>query len=101
MPTGKDILLEMGDNVRFVGDAAGLISPITGEGIYYALVSAKVLSEDFVQYEANMTKVVRQIKKEHLLKLFVFNHNVRNFLFKWYGTNVGKWMVDKVFSKIT
>jgi flavin-dependent dehydrogenase len=36
LPTGTEILLSI-DNIYFLGDAAGLIHPFTGEGIYYAL----------------------------------------------------------------
>ncbi len=36
-----------GDGWALVGDAAGLVDPITGEGIYYALRSARLLSERF------------------------------------------------------
>jgi geranylgeranyl reductase family protein len=36
-----------GDRWALVGDAAGLVDPITGEGIYYALRSAEVLAESF------------------------------------------------------
>jgi len=34
-----------GDSWALVGDAAGLVDPITGEGIYYALKSAQLLAE--------------------------------------------------------
>ena len=34
-----------GANWALVGDAAGLCDPITGEGIYYAMTSAKMLAE--------------------------------------------------------
>ncbi|MEV6863730.1 NAD(P)/FAD-dependent oxidoreductase [Streptosporangium subroseum] len=35
--------------VMLVGDAAGLINPLTGEGIYYALVSGRLAGEAAVQ----------------------------------------------------
>jgi len=34
-----------GDRVLLCGDAAGFINPITGEGIYYAMVSGKIASD--------------------------------------------------------
>lgn len=34
-----------GDSWALVGDAAGLVDPVTGEGIYYALRSAELLAE--------------------------------------------------------
>lgn len=39
------ILEIAGERFALVGDAAGLADPITGEGIYYALRSARVLAE--------------------------------------------------------
>jgi len=36
-----------GDRWALVGDAAGFVDPITGEGIFYALKSAELLSESF------------------------------------------------------
>lgn len=34
-----------GDRVMLCGDAAGFINPITGEGIYYAMVSGKIAAD--------------------------------------------------------
>lgn len=86
LPTGNDILLEY-NNIYFIGDAAGLISPITGEGIYYALLSAYNLSNsiDSNLYKKSMIKEVKTIKKYFFLKKFVFNTKLRNFLFKRYN----------------
>jgi geranylgeranyl reductase family protein len=36
-----------GDRWALVGDAAGLVDPITGEGIYYAFKSAEILADTF------------------------------------------------------
>jgi geranylgeranyl reductase family protein len=38
-----------GDGWALVGDAAGFVDPITGEGIYYSLRSAELLSEALLQ----------------------------------------------------
>jgi len=38
-----------GDGWALVGDAAGLVDPITGEGIHYAFKSAAILAETFDQ----------------------------------------------------
>ncbi len=45
LPSGRDILLRSGDNAFFTGDAAGLINPMDGSGIHYALISARCLAE--------------------------------------------------------
>lgn len=43
LPTGGDVCLQK-DGVFFIGDASGLVCPPTGEGIYYALASARLLA---------------------------------------------------------
>ncbi|WP_456480577.1 FAD-dependent monooxygenase, partial [Nautilia sp.] len=40
----KDIIIQK-ENVYFVGDAAGQVMPLSFEGIYYAMHSAKILAE--------------------------------------------------------
>ncbi len=41
---GRPLVPPLEDGVALVGDAAGLVDPITGEGIYYALASARLLA---------------------------------------------------------
>lgn len=50
LPTfsGDDLLLSKG-RVLLVGDAANLIDPLTGEGIYYAIKSGQVAAEAIVK----------------------------------------------------
>ena len=40
IPSGDDVLLQVGKGAWLIGDAAGLIDPINGGGIHYALDSA-------------------------------------------------------------
>ena len=42
-----------GDGWALIGDAAGLVDAITGEGLYYALRSAEILSEAIVNGQPN------------------------------------------------
>ena len=81
LANGNDIYLEFNQNIKFIGDAAGLTSPITGEGIYYALASAKILSDNFDNYKSNMNKILKQLRKENFYKKFVFNSKIRNHIF--------------------
>lgn len=84
LPTGSDILLNK-NNVFFIGDAAGLISPITGEGIYYALYSAKLLFKSFKEnkdYISLMKNICKKIKKELFLIKIIYNSKIRNFVFR-------------------
>ncbi len=47
-PDGRPLVPPLEDGVALVGDAAGLVDPITGEGIYYALASARLLAESIL-----------------------------------------------------
>ena len=40
-----------GDGWAMVGDAAGLVDPLTGEGLYYAMYSAELLSQALVHQQ--------------------------------------------------
>ena len=53
-----------GDGWALVGDAAGLVDPITGEGIYYAFKSAQLLSETINKPELYRTKIEMEIGRE-------------------------------------
>ena len=56
-----------GERWALVGDAAGLVDPITGEGIYYALRSAEVLAAAFPDLpayaEAMNTECILELKR--------------------------------------
>ena len=45
IPAGKSFNKIYRDNVLFLGDAGGLVDPLTGEGIYYAARSGEVAAE--------------------------------------------------------
>jgi flavin-dependent dehydrogenase len=53
-----------GDGWALVGDAAGLVDPITGEGIYYALKSAQLLAETIDSPDGYRQKVDFEIGRE-------------------------------------
>lgn len=97
LPSGNDILLQK-KNIYFIGDAAGLISPITGEGIYYSLISAFKLSNNIHNnnYIKSMKKETINIKTELFLKNFVYNTKLRNYLFKKYNKSK---LITKLISK--
>lgn len=48
IPSGDDVLLRAGEDAWLVGDAAGLIRPIDGGGIHYALQSAYLLASSLL-----------------------------------------------------
>lgn len=53
-----------GDGWALLGDAAGLVDPITGEGIYYALRSAELLRETLGSPEDYIAAVARDCVPE-------------------------------------
>lgn len=103
LPTGDDILLNK-KNVYLIGDAAGLISPITGEGIYYALFSAQAMFKQVAEnnsYTRNMKKIIRKIKTERLLINIIYNNKIRNFVLEqmYKDNNISK-LIKKICIKI-
>ncbi|NCO58022.1 MAG: hypothetical protein COW73_03985 [Nitrospirae bacterium CG18_big_fil_WC_8_21_14_2_50_70_55] len=65
-----------GDRWALIGDAAGLADPLTGEGIYYALASARLLAEAFLLDEpATYTAAVRRTVVPELEKGYAIAHD--------------------------
>ena len=100
LPTGNDIFLNH-KNVYFIGDAAGLISPITGEGIYYALTSAKLLFQSFEKkssYLELMKPICQKISKELLLINLIYNDKIRHLIFNKMAKNnkTSRFIIEKV-----
>ncbi len=59
-----DSLAVSGDGWALVGDSAGLVDPITGEGLYYALRSAQLCAEGLL---ANRPQAYRAALEEEIL----------------------------------
>lgn len=84
LPMGKSILLKK-KKVFFVGDAAGLASPITGEGIYFALASAYELSKSINElYKIRMLKYRFLLASFQISKKLIYNTPLRNFFYYLY-----------------
>ena len=71
LPSGTSVVLGTSryEGLCLVGDAAGLIDPFTGEGIYYALLSARAAAESIVsgnpvypEYKCRMRQVTAAIQ---------------------------------------
>ncbi|MDH4128320.1 MAG: NAD(P)/FAD-dependent oxidoreductase, partial [Spirochaetota bacterium] len=69
-----------GNNWALIGDAAGFADPITGEGIYYALKSAEILSKCIIQnkieeYDFRWKKAFgNELQKSASLSSIFFNN---------------------------
>jgi len=79
------------DNKIIVGDAAGLVDPVTGEGIYYAMLSGKYAAESIIEKIKNNSislanqynKKIRMVHKELSRKVLIsklLNSPVRHIL---------------------
>jgi len=72
------------DNIYLIGEAAGMASGLTGEGIYQSLVSGQevarmIIDPDYVPDQ--LDKVLRYNAIQHkILGLFNWSHALRNFL---------------------
>jgi flavin-dependent dehydrogenase len=53
-----------GEGWALIGDAAGLVDPITGEGIYYAFRSALILAETIDRMDQYAPKIESEIGRE-------------------------------------
>ncbi len=53
-----------GDRWALVGDAAGLVDPITGEGIYYAFRSAEILADTIDQPGKYSARITSELTRE-------------------------------------
>ena len=74
------------DNIFLIGDAAGLASKATGEGISFALTSGKEIAKRIMNpnYEMNELQKILTFKKrqEKILKVFDGLPVIQTFLFK-------------------
>lgn len=52
-------------NIALIGDAAGMVKPYTGGGLYYHLIAAEKLSEHFPDLEEYKRSYIREMKKEY------------------------------------
>lgn len=75
IPTGKDVLLRT-DAAYFLGDAASLVCPPSGEGIYFALHSGRMCAKAILahaSYEALMRPCALQVKRQFKTRRVFFN----------------------------
>lgn len=86
IPSGRKVRLNrLQQNVLLVGDAAGYTDPVTGEGIYYALLSGKIASDSIQKvirtgngryrdiYLLNTRKMRKNIRDAYFLKSILYN----------------------------
>lgn len=79
------------ENIIFIGDAAGLANPLTGEGIYYALLSGFLASEAYINnriqfkttYLSLLHNILDNLKQDrYLLASFYDCYMLENIFFQ-------------------
>jgi len=79
IPSGKLLKLKkLNNNTLVVGDSAGFTDPITGEGLYYALLSGVYAAESIVE---NIHAHPKNVKRTYLKKTKPIRKNIRYSLF--------------------
>lgn len=86
-----------GDNIMIIGDAAGFVSPISGEGIHASIVSGNVAAETAIMALANekiSRETLRRYKSHPYIKKIIRNFKLKiaiaNFFFENKGRNLSK-----------
>lgn len=69
-----------GNQLAYVGDAAGFIDPLTGEGIYNALLSAQILCES-IEKSSSLNEALALYKKEK--GRLTFQKKMVNYFFQF------------------
>lgn len=83
-PVGHETIDIISKNAALIGDAAGFVDPLTGEGIYQGLLSAKILSEN--SEDLGNYKKIKKRQTEEKKKLNVF--------FQWFIKQ--PWLCEKL-----
>lgn len=93
LPVGKIVTNPCAGNILLVGDAAGFVNPITGEGIYFAFLSASLAAEAIAEYRngakslsaaylPKIRNIQKHIKKANKIKDILYSPAVLNSLCK-------------------
>jgi geranylgeranyl reductase family protein len=85
------------DNIIIVGDAAGFVGPISGEGIHGAIISGQIAGETAINafknedFTANSLKNFKKHPKiKNIIRLFKFQRNFVNFFYENEGEYLNK-----------
>lgn len=81
LPSGTSVALNapLYEELCLIGDAAGLIDPFTGEGIYYAFLSAKAAADSIASGRPVCREYARQM--EHVVKTIRDTVRIRNRIY--------------------
>lgn len=81
IPSGDSVALGSPDHedLCLIGDAAGLIDPLTGEGIYYALLSARTAASAILSGRAAYSEYTRRMRQ--VVEVIHGNVQIRNEIY--------------------
>ena len=82
-----------GDNIMIVGDAAGFVSPISGEGVHPSIVSGQVAAETAIKAidEDDISKKSLKSYKQHPnIKKIIRNFKLKRSMVGFFYENQGK-----------
>ncbi len=88
-----------GDNILIIGDAAGFVSPISGEGILPSIVSGQVAAETAINAlkSNNISKQTLKAYKKHPdIKNIIMNFRLKYSLVKFFFENKGE-KINRMF----
>jgi len=112
LPSGTSVALGnvQYEDVCLVGDAAGLIDPFTGEGIYYALLSARTAAESIIssrpaypEYERCMRSTTATIRDTVRVRNRIYSPTILKHLISFMQSSVqyGEELIDKTIVQYT
>lgn len=81
-PISHGVKKIFGKNWALVGDAAGFVDPLTGEGIYQAIFSAKILGESLAAYSPGVDVSPALAKYADAYRASFFAKRKLNFFFQ-------------------
>ncbi|HCI56039.1 MAG TPA: hypothetical protein DFI01_08965 [Bacteroidales bacterium] len=107
IPFGKYVKHPCKDNIILVGDAAGLVDPITGEGLYFAFRSSQLAARAIMKnidtgckldevYYKQIIELQKIIRNANLFKALLFNGFNRKYFLGRIG---GKFHITRYFIK--
>jgi geranylgeranyl reductase len=76
------------ENILFTGDAAGMVMPVTYEGIYYAMKSGEFAARAITEGKPD---VYKKLWKNRFYKRFLLMSRIRSHLFRSDG-DIEKWV---------
>lgn len=108
LPYGDYVKKPAKRDVYLIGDAAGFVDPLTGEGLYFAFLSAKLLAKAFLArrtstedaYLSAVSTQIQQVITNTVIFKKVFLHPVLFKLFRNRNKFV-KFVMDNLISRYT